>query len=933
MPNNDNNLTAARSIAAELSSLLEDSNIAEARLGNHMQNRIKGMQRLVKLEQERGALSNSQLGWMKGSVTVLQSELVAQEKMKKFHSATNAMLTQNKDLYKSMSDEQKSAFQSLLKISKDTSETSDSRIQAEKSALILLQDQKKVMLAQEEVLERQNEALSEYTQWVDDAKKKWTQAKDVIKGMLTSPWAAATVAAGVLFKKLTGAFEAAKSMKEQLGLSVIQTAKLAAVAGEATAKSLEYGASLEDSMAAITAIASETGNLDSASAETVANMTKFSSLTGQSAEETAKLYTTFSEMPGMSEQAANGMMDMARNMSNAYGVPLDKVMADVSANTEAFAIAGAAGAEQMLQATIMANKLGVSMSALWASSKGMLDIESSLNSEMEASALLGKEISFDKARQAAHDGDMVAYATEIAKQVGTTAEWEKMGRVEKEAMAEAAGLTVDELSKVVKNQDLIAGMTKEEYENWLATNGQLEAQVEKKNWLAKLTEKDNLMLIASLGVLVAQSAQLLFQSGLWGGILNKVGKGTGIFGKMAGFLKGGMPGGAGGPAPAAGKVKTPPSAGKGLTSLASGLTKMGTAKVTAGAANLMLAGLAFVVMTPGIPAMAGVAGLGKKAGSGLGSLGTGLSKMSKGAAGAAVLMLAAIAFTFMTAGILGLAAVAALGSLAGSGLAALGTGLVAFAQAMAVTTPIGPVIGVIAMAVGLIGMQAIMLGAALAIASPGIEAFGTVVTAVFNGLAVVIPVIADAFISLLNSLNLEKIAVMYALGPAMAVVGAGGAALMMGVPGIIAGGVALGGMGAVLTLFKSGFEMLPMISSSIVNLVSVTPGIFIMAEALGVLALSMTALAGSLVLLAPMLPVLAAAQALGVEVEGTKGEEGGNTETAGNAEIIAKLDELITAVKMGAVIQMDGAQVGKAVVKFVNLNSGSTSTGGNLFKF
>lgn len=251
--------------------------------------------------------------------------------------------------------------------------------------------------------------------------------------------------------------------------------------------------------------------------------------------------------------------------------------------------------------------------------------------------------------------------------------------------------------------------------------------------------------------------------------------GGGLMGKL-------MPGGAsggGGIGKTAGSVGTKAMVGQeqGLTGLSKGLTKMGTGKVTAGAANLMLASLAFVTLLPGIPSMLVMAAIGTPTGAGLEAIAKGLNKLTKGAAGAATLMLTALAFTVMTAGIAGMAAIALLGAPVATALGVLGPAFEAFAQLMAAPTPLGvPVIGIMALVVLMIGQQAIMLGAALLLAAPGIKAFGVVIDSVFNGLSTLVPIVAGAISMLLESLTMEKVAVMYTMAPALFLLSSGLAA-------------------------------------------------------------------------------------------------------------------------------------------------------------
>jgi len=83
---------------------------------------------------------------------------------------------------------------------------------------------------------------------------------------------------------------------------------------------------------------------------------------------------------------------------------------------------------------------------------------------MEASVLLGKEINLDKAREAALEGDILGATKEMLKNLGGQAEFNKMNVVQRKALADAMGLSVQDLSKLVKNQDKLNNLTAEQSE-------------------------------------------------------------------------------------------------------------------------------------------------------------------------------------------------------------------------------------------------------------------------------------------------------------------------------------------------------------------------------------------------------------------------------------------------------------------------------------
>ena len=108
-------------------------------------------------------------------------------------------------------------------------------------------------------------------------------------------------------------------------------------------------------------------------------------------------------------------------------------------------------------AAIKAKKLGMSVATTAKSASSLLDFESSIEKQMEASLLLGRQINLDKARQLAFDDDLSGLQDEILKQVGGQAEFAGLRSVQKQALADAVGVDIAELSKLVKGNEAAAG--------------------------------------------------------------------------------------------------------------------------------------------------------------------------------------------------------------------------------------------------------------------------------------------------------------------------------------------------------------------------------------------------------------------------------------------------------------------------------------------
>ena len=346
----------------------------------------------------------------------------------------------------------------------------------------------------------------------------------------------------------------------------------------------------------------------------------------------------------------------------------------------------------------------------------------------------------------------------------------------------------------------------------------------------------------------------------------------------------------------------------GLSGLASGLTSMGTGSVLLGAGALVIAAGAFILSIVGIPGMIAIGSLGSSTSTGLTALATGLQSMSSTFVGIAAVALTAGAFILMLGAIPGMLFVALTGSMVAAGLTGLATGLTAFGTAAA-----NPLLWLGIAALGAFGIAMIPLSFAIGLLAPAIEAFGAVITSVFNGIATLVGAVAAGFVTLMDSVSLEKVMNMALLGPALLGAAVGLTAFSAALAaGSIAGGVASfltgGGLLADLQTLVDMATPLQSVAGSLTAIAAALGGI---GAALATMETEkLEEMQGLIMTAAFAAPAVAAVGAIGDFVSGITGggEESGKSE--GNDKLIAKIDELIVAVKQGKNINMDGRRVG-----------------------
>ena len=289
---------------------------------------------------------------------------------------------------------------------------------------------------------------------VDAAEKQVMFAKELVKQMLANPYLAVAAGFMAILKLLEAMVNKSKQFQEQIKGSVSQGDQLTKqLAGaELHAKALGYSTA-----EAAGAIVDEFGSLNDVSADTVKAMGSFEKGLGISMSTSAKLMKNMQSVSGLTQEQSIELIKSGAAMAKINGVAPGAIMEDIANNTEEFAKYGRDGGKNMIRAAIHAKKLGLELGTLAKTSDSLLDFESSIQAEMEASMLIGKQMNLNKAREKALSGDLAGMAEEIKKQVGGQAEFEKMNVIQREALAASVGMNAAELGKMMSGEVAVKG--------------------------------------------------------------------------------------------------------------------------------------------------------------------------------------------------------------------------------------------------------------------------------------------------------------------------------------------------------------------------------------------------------------------------------------------------------------------------------------------
>ena len=185
--------------------------------------------------------------------------------------------------------------------------------------------------------------------------------------------------------------------------------------------------------------------------------TELRELMGLSAEEAGNL-AFFAQASG------TNLKEAAANIYEGVdgGIAQKKVLQDVGKVSNSIAMTFGGNLELMGKTAGEARKLGLSLQQLDNIASGLLDIESSIAAEFEAEVISGKQLNLEQARFFALTNDIEGLTKEIGKNQEVIDSFATGTRIEQEAIAGAIGISREEMSKMVFDQAIVAGISEEE---------------------------------------------------------------------------------------------------------------------------------------------------------------------------------------------------------------------------------------------------------------------------------------------------------------------------------------------------------------------------------------------------------------------------------------------------------------------------------------
>ena len=298
------------------------------------------------------------------------------------------------------------------------------------------------------------------------------------------------------FKAFKESDKAVGEMAKSMGISYKESLGLRSELTKISFQSDSIFVNTKNMQESMMALNKEFGTATSFSSEMTEDFTRLTKEAGYSAEAAGSLAKITVLTGGDLSDNVETILGQAQayNAVNKVSLNTKQLTEDVAKTSAATTLSLGANPKLIASANIAARALGTSLEKVEAISSSLLNFEQSISNELEAELMIGKELNLEVAREAALRGDVGKVAEEVAKQVGTSAEFGAMNVLQQEALAKAVGMTREDLAKtLIDKENLVKLGTKDKdlqsSYNTLKSQGLSDDEIAAKLGDKKLTQQ------------------------------------------------------------------------------------------------------------------------------------------------------------------------------------------------------------------------------------------------------------------------------------------------------------------------------------------------------------------------------------------------------------------------------------------------------------
>lgn len=150
----------------------------------------------------------------------------------------------------------------------------------------------------------------------------------------------------------------------------------------------------------------------------------------------------------------------ALNLVNNTAINGKTLLESISKTSKGILATFAAQPNKLAEAAFAAKKVGLELNEIKGIQDSLLNIESSIAAEFEAEVITGKQMNLERARYYALTNNIAGLSQELTKQNITQASFAGMNVLQQESVAQAMGLSRDQLGGMLLEQAALSKLTK-----------------------------------------------------------------------------------------------------------------------------------------------------------------------------------------------------------------------------------------------------------------------------------------------------------------------------------------------------------------------------------------------------------------------------------------------------------------------------------------
>ena len=280
-----------------------------------------------------------------------------------------------------------------------------------------------------------------------------------IGGLLVNPIFLIVAAFGAFLMLLKSAYdemskieEAGREFRFSMGASAEATLQMREMIEANRDEFIGFGVSIEDSTKAAIALGDVFSSHNFIQKDTLDTVVLLEKQFGIAAESSASAINNVMKIGGVSAAQATKIITHAGLVAQKHGLNFAKIMDDVANAGDDVLLFSGGSAKNLAKAAVEARKMGTSIDEMASAADSLLDFESSINAQMSASTMLGRNLNLNRLRELALAGDAEGMAKEQLRLLKEQGGIRNLNRFQQKSLAEAMGVELSTLYNLEKTE-------------------------------------------------------------------------------------------------------------------------------------------------------------------------------------------------------------------------------------------------------------------------------------------------------------------------------------------------------------------------------------------------------------------------------------------------------------------------------------------------